>query len=285
MKFGFLAIAVIGMLYASHGAEAKSVERIVTLGSAITEVVFALGAGGKVIGTDTTSIHPQAALSLPKTGYIRGLSLEGILSLRPDLVIASEDAGPPQVLQQLANAKIPVTIIRGKNDLQGLKSRILEVGQILESSEEASLLWNKIDHEIADIQVRLPGDENPKVLILLSTGGGLQAAGQKSAAEEILLLAGARNAVKGYDGYRLLNDEAALAAAPDIIILATASSVISKNKEAPIPAILQRTPAGRNNRIYSFDAVDLLGFGPRLPEILRRLTDLLHPVKNNPILE
>ena len=72
-----------------------------TISGAITEVVYALGAEGQLVGTDTTSLFPAAAQKTPKVGYLRQLSAEGILSLKPDAVIATSEAGPPVVLDQL----------------------------------------------------------------------------------------------------------------------------------------------------------------------------------------
>src|SRR5690606_33392795 len=79
---------------------AFAAERIVTLGGDVTEIVFALGAGAAVVATDVSSVHPAAAAALPKLGYQRTLSAEGVLAQAPTLTLASDEAGPPPVLDQ-----------------------------------------------------------------------------------------------------------------------------------------------------------------------------------------
>ena len=98
---------------ASPGAEPARAPgvRLVTVGGGITEVVYALGAQDLLVGTDSTSLYPPAAQATPKVGYMRQLSAEGLLALRPDALIAGTDAGPPVVLEQLRGAGVTVELI------------------------------------------------------------------------------------------------------------------------------------------------------------------------------
>ena len=85
-------------------AHAQSLRRIVAVGGSVTETLYALGAQGELVGVDTTSLYPAEAQKLPSVGYARSLSAEGVLSLRPTLLLAAGEAGPPAVLRQLQSA-------------------------------------------------------------------------------------------------------------------------------------------------------------------------------------
>ena len=89
----------------------EDTSRIVSLGGAVTEIVFALGYGQKVVGVDASSSYPEAVSDIAKVSYHRRLSAEGIISLAPTLVIATTEAGPPEVIQQLRSAGITILIL------------------------------------------------------------------------------------------------------------------------------------------------------------------------------
>ena len=102
-------LAASGALFAARPAFAVLPQRIVTVGGAMTEIVFALGEGAHVVAVDTTSLYPWRAVApLPKVGYLRQLAVEGLLSTKPDLILADVDAGPKEVLDQLQSMGAPV---------------------------------------------------------------------------------------------------------------------------------------------------------------------------------
>ena len=92
-------------------AEAPRSSRIVALGSPVTETLYALGVGDRVVGADLSSQHPAATAELPKVGYFRQFSPEGVLSLTPDLVLASDAAGPPVALERLRGAGLRLEVL------------------------------------------------------------------------------------------------------------------------------------------------------------------------------
>ncbi len=89
--------------------------RLVALSGALTEVVYLLGAQSLLVGTDTTSLYPEAAQKTAKVGYVRQLSAEGVLSLKPDAVVASSEAGPAVVLEQIRRAGVRVTLVPARH--------------------------------------------------------------------------------------------------------------------------------------------------------------------------
>lgn len=251
--------------------------RVLTLGGAVTETAFALGAGDRLVGTDLSSRYPKAAADLPKTGYLRALGAEGVLSLRPDLILASADAGPPAVLRQIAAAGVRIVTLDEAHAIEPALARIAAIADALRRDARPLLVRMRGALQLlqADIAV-LP--QTPRVLFLLGAGRGAPlAAGSGTAAEAMIRLAGGRNVVAG-KAYRAISAEAMLIAAPDIIVTTddTLAGVGGIDGLLALPG-MAATPAGRARRVVGFDTLCLLGFGPRLPLALRDLALALHP--------
>lgn len=244
--------------------------RIVSLGGGVTEILYALGVGDRVVGTDSSSRFPAAAEVTPKVGYYRALSAEGVLSLGPELVVGMDNAGPPSTLSQLEAARVPVALLPSEPDLPHLIERIEQLGALVDRGERASELIATVQHEVA--AVARP-TEAPRVLFIYARGGGtLNVAGTATAADAMIRLAGGVNAVTGYEGYQALNAEAAVAAAPDVLLITTDGLQALGGRDALLanPA-LALTPAGRAGRVVAMDDLYLLGFGPRVGQAAAEL--------------
>ncbi|VVD99071.1 hemin ABC transporter substrate-binding protein [Pandoraea nosoerga] len=259
--------------------------RVVVAGGALTEIVYALGAQDRVIANDLTSLYPEAAARLPKIGYLRSLSTEGVLSLHPDLLLAGAEAGPPNVLSQIAAAGVPVKRFRHGFGAELVQENIREVAAALAVPEDGTRLSGRFMADWLrardDIERRWGIQKRPRVLFILGhTGSQVMVAGQDTAADAMLAYACAENAVRGFTGYRPLTAEAAVAAQPDILLTTTAGPA-SVERADPAAALLSQpglanTPAGRARRVISFDALYLLGFGPRLPQAVADLARRVH---------
>lgn len=252
---------------------AISSDRIVTVGGAVTETVFALGAGDLIVGVDTSSLYPESSLQLPKVGYQRTLSAEGIASLNPSLVIASSQAGPPQALTQLQGLGISVVQLEEGFTMEAVKARVRKIASILH--RDADALVANIDHSLATLP-RLAS--NPRVLFVMSPAGGAPlVAGSDTAADAMMRLAGALNVVDSFSGYKQLSPEALVSLNPEVV-LTTSRSMQSKEKIGELLSGLEFTKAGQNSRLIVMDDLFLLGFGPRtgdaLRELIKRLNDL-----------
>lgn len=248
--------------------------RVVSLGGPVTELVYALGRGEALVGRDTSSLFPEEALRLPDVGYHRQLSAEGVLSLAPTLVLATAHAGPPEAVDQLRTAGVTVLLLPEEATVAGARARTLAAGEALGEQEAAEALARRLD---AGLQALTPLTSAPKVMFVYARGGaGMEVAGQETAADEMIRLVGAANAVTGYTGYKPLTPEAAIAAAPDVVLMTT-RGVASAGGETALwenPA-LAATPAGQARRLIVMDDLLLLGFGPRLPEAAAELQDAL----------
>jgi iron complex transport system substrate-binding protein len=251
--------------------------RIVTIGGGVTETVFALGAGAGVIAVDSTSRFPAPARALPQVGYMRALAPEGLISLRPDLLLLSDEAGPPQALAVLRAAAAPLRVVPEQPGGPGLPAKILAVagalgvdGRPLAAAVAAD--WAALDGAVAALR-RL------RALFVLSAARGAPlVSGDGTAAAAMLRAAGAANAVQGFSGYRPLSAEAAATLAPEVIVMMDHALVEAGGAEAVarIPAIAV-TPAGAARRIVAMDGPYMLSFGPRAAHARRDLARLLHP--------
>lgn len=260
--------------------------RLVAAGGTATEIVYALGAEKGLVGVDTTSLYPREAMKLPNIGYVRALSAEGILALTPTLVIAAAEAGPPPILGQIAAAGVPILPLADGFSEAAVLARIGQIGAALGKTTEATRLQESVRRDLATARAAVaPLADKPKVLFVLSAQRGLVAAGDDTAAAVMIELAGGRNAVGGYTGYKPVTPEAAFAAAPDIIL--TGSHVIDALGGVDVlrnhPDLIG-TPAAREGRIIVRDAMFMLGFGPRLGAAVLDLAQALHPGVTLPTL-
>ncbi len=251
--------------------------RMVSVGGAVTETVFALGAQRQLAGVDTTSLFPVDATRLPQVGYARTLSAEGVLALKPQLLLASGEAGPPQVLDQLKRAGVRIEVLDEHYRFGGVLARTARIGQLCGREHEAAQLVARLQQDWA-ARPKPPAGSAPRVLFVLAHAGGqLRVAGEGTGADAMITLAGARNAFAGVQGYKPLTAEAALQAAPDVILCTEQGVEAQGGADGLLKAPgLALTPAGRARRVVGMEALLLLGFGPRLPQAVAELTGKLH---------
>jgi iron complex transport system substrate-binding protein len=277
-----LCVALLGPAVGCRRAprvalDVHTAERVVTAGGAITEIVFALGAGAHVVGVDTSSTWPTEVSRLPQVGYQRALAAEPLLSLRPTLVIATADAGPPEVLARLRAAGVRVVITTAAHGLTAACERVRAVGEALGRRDESEALAVRMRNDVlASPRVR---SEGLRVVFVYARGGGtLNVAGRDTAADAMIHLVGAHNPVEGYAGYRPLTAEALAAAAPDVLLFSTSglASIGGASAALALPGVAT-TPAGRARRVVALDDLLLLGFGPRTAEAARTLATRLSP--------
>ena len=275
-----LSLGMGAALAASFPASAQQPPRIVAVGSSITEIVYALGAEKLLVGVDTTSLYPNAARSLPQVGYMRALSAEGVLSLKPTLIIATTAAGPATVLDQLKATGIEVMVLPDHYDYDSVITKIAAVGKATGKVAEADAMIERGRAAMKTLADRLAtATSRPRVLFLLGMGSGApQAAGRNTAADGIIKMAGGVNAIEGYSGYRPLTPEAVIASKADYILVTRQTVEAMGGIQAILDQpSLNRTPAGKAGKVLEFDALLLLGFGPRTPQAAQELASALHP--------
>ncbi|OAN89862.1 ABC transporter substrate-binding protein [Marinobacter sp. EhC06] len=269
------------LLATAFGASAQAGDspRVVTADGAITEIVYRLGLESLLVGVDTTSGYPEQTESLPKIGYLRALPFEGVLALKPDLLITSEQAAPAENLERLARAGVQVEKLPSARTPEAALERIVTVGGLLGEEEKAEVLASELRSKINRIQRASATRGNPPtVLFILAAGNhSVMLAGEGTSASALLDAVGAINAASGIQGYKPANREAILASRPDAIVIA--ESTPGQFTIGSWPEV-ERLDAWQSGHRLVADGMMLLGFGPRLPDAMAAVNEVL-PVPSN----
>jgi iron complex transport system substrate-binding protein len=267
-----------GSIVDSTGSTVESTnpQRIITIAGNVSESVFALGLGDQVVAVDASSLYPEATEALPKVGYYRNINAEGVLSLSPDLILTTDAAGPPPVLEQLRGSGIPIAVLSGAQTMQAAQDRITAIGTLLDRPDEAKVITDRMAAQLAAV---VKPETAPKVLFVYARGAGtLNVAGTDTSADAMIRLAGGANAVQGYEGYKPMSAEAIIEAAPDVILFTTRGLESIGGTEGAAKLIgIEQTPAGQRRKIIAIDDLVLLGFGPRTGEGVQELSKKLQP--------
>jgi iron complex transport system substrate-binding protein len=263
---------------AGRSVEVRNTDRIVSLGGDVTEILYALGAGDRVVAVDTTSLFPAEARQKPNVGYLRALSAEGVLALKPGLVLAAADAGPPTAVQVLESASVPFVLVPKGESAQGVAEKIRFVAKVIGAEARGEVLAAEAERSFASLGQRLAGATKPRAMFVLSLNGGRPiVAGSETGAQAAIELAGAENPFGGMKGYKPVSDEAIVAAAPEAIVVMTRSSHMPSPEEVFSLPAFAGTPAGQGKRLITVDALSTLAFGPRAPAAIAELARKLHP--------
>jgi iron complex transport system substrate-binding protein len=247
--------------------------RIVSIGGSITEIVYALGEEGHLVARDSTSSHPEEAQKLPDVGYMRALSPEGVLSVNPTGILALHGSGPKEAVDVLKKSSVAFIEVPDHYNHEGILEKIRIVGKALGVEAKAEKLAAETDAKLTAAEKKTASIKDRKrVLFVLSTQGGkILAAGSDTAADGIIKLAGAVNAVEGFSGYKSMTDEAIVSAKPDVVLtMKGGGPPISEEELFANPAVAS-TPAGTNRKMISMWGGYLLGFGPRTAEAIHDL--------------
>lgn len=262
-----------------HDITVADSSRIVAIGGAVTEILYALGLESHIVGVDSTSLYPAAALKMPNVGYMRQLSSEGVLGLNPSVIFAMQGSGPKETLDVLQAAKVPLVLVPETYSEQGILDKISLVGHALKADGRAACLTAAVARDLAQLKGLRARIEKPvRVMFVMSlVNGRAMAAGRHTAADEIIRLSGGINAITEYEGYKPISDEAIVAAKPDVVLS------IDRGKDSLTPDTIYQhpafalTPATANKSFISMEGLYLLGFGPRTAAAARDLSIRLYP--------
>jgi len=212
---------ILALPLAGAGVTASAAEKFISIGGDVTEIVYALGQGERLIAVDSTSIYPPAAQQLPNVGYMRNLSAEPILAMAPDHILANADAGPASAIEVLKAAGVGYTTIPDEPTVAGTLAKVQAVGEAIGEAERAKTLAHEIEQEVASVRQRVSSyQERPRTLVLLSVGrGGLMAGGAGTSADAIIALAGGQNIAVDVKGYKPFEPEAMNRLDPEVIIV------------------------------------------------------------------
>lgn len=280
---------VVGLLFNLGAHASERPQRWVSAGGALSEWVTALGGESKLVGVDTTSQHPASLKALPSIGYQRQLSAEGILSLRPQILVGTEEMGPSPVLAQIRSAGVQVQMFSAQPDLPTLKGTLQHLGKLLGDETKANELFSgyeqALDQQKNWLTKAQATQKAPGVLLLLGHSGGKPLiAGKDTAADWVLQQAGGRN-LATHSGYKPFSVESLAGLSPDVLVfsdraLSGDAARAALFRENPI---LAATPAAKGGRVFELDPTLLVGgLGPRLPQSLKQLSAGFYPSQAKP---
>lgn len=266
----------------------KSAERIVPLSGSLSEVVFSLGLGDRVVARDISTTFQQAS-KLPLVTRGHDVSAEGVLALKPTLVLAESTTGPDEAVRQIRDAGVPVVVVPAALALDDVGTRIGKVAAALGVTEAGERLRERSEQRIAKARRAIPEGEGgqgtdgkPRVafLYLRGTASVYLLGGAASGASSLIeaaggVDAGAETGLK--KDFTPLTSEALVKAAPDVILVMTKGldSVGGLDGLVKIPGVAQ-TPAGMDRRVATVDDGVLLSYGPRTDQVLRALIEQIH---------
>ena len=273
-KYRIGALLVLFFCLAVSPASAIAPKRIITLSGALTETVDALGFGKNIVATDVTSIYPAYVNKLPKVSKNRSVSAEGLISFRPDLVLAPEGSVSKEIEYQLKSAGITLVNIKQDYSVSGALDFIKAVAAALQVPEKGIALakqtQGKVNRALAAVK---KNGKSPKVLFIYARGTGVMlVAGQHTNIDAIITLAGAKNAAQGFDDFKPYTTEALVEANPDVILMFDfgLSSLGGADGVLKMPGVAQTT-AGKNKRIVQMDAELLINFSASLDQAIIQL--------------
>jgi iron complex transport system substrate-binding protein len=283
-RFFILAGAAFAFAMTSSRSRAADTStdapRILSIGGDITEILYDLGQKDKIVAVDVTSMFPPEALKEKRSvGYMRALSAEGALSVNPTLIIASDDAGPPEVVGALKSSGVRYVDIDDKPSAEGVPNKIRHIGSVVGADDAAKTLAAKVEGEFAALENdRKQIKSRKKVLFILAIQNGrATVAGAGTSAASILALAGADNAAAGLDGYKPVSDEQLTEFAPDaVVVMHRGGNDPHMAGQALTLAGLSQSPAAKTKSLIAMDGLYLLGFGPRAPSAARELMKAIY---------
>lgn len=272
-------LTLTGAALAQSGEEAADTARIVSIGGDITEILYALGADRNIVAVDATSQFPPEALQQKKNvGYMRALSTEGVLSVNASLIIASDRAGPPEVVKALKSSPVRYVEIAEDYSPEGVAKKVREVSRIVGREAEGDDLGARIARDFAALHELRAAIKTPlRALFVLNVANGrATVGGSNTSADAILKLAGAENAAASVNGFKPVTDEAMVEIDPDAIVTMQRAGEHDTGQLLELKGI-SASPAAAEKRVIQMDGLYLLGFGPRAPAAALELMRLLYP--------
>jgi len=267
-------IFVFGLASSGNAASESIPRRIVSLAPSITETVFALGFGNRLVGVTSHCDYPAEAKRLPKIGDFMSPSLEVIAAKQPDLVIGVTGATDPAKAREIERLGIKITLV-SVSSVSEILSSFKRIAALLGDPDAGATLVEKITAQFGKVKRRIA--PAPRRSTLLAVGlRPLVAVGGKNFLDELITLAGGEN-IAGNASQPWLNlpDEYVVAKAPQVIIQAGMGSDASRPTRQW--SDLKSIPAVKERRVYTYNSDKILRPGPRIGEGLEEIARLIHP--------
>lgn len=268
----------------------ESAERIIAvdLAGSLAQTLWGLGYGDRLVGRDISTTIPGAEDIPVVTGTGHAISPEAVLELRPDLILTDGTVGPIDVMLQLREAGIPLVFIREPAGLDQPANQARRVAEVLGQPQRGEELALQIDQEIAEVEriisANVPSHPSDKLrmvfLYLRGSNGIYYLFGEESGAGDLIRALGGIDVASeiGWEGLRPVTDEALIAANPDLILVMTTGldSVGGVDQLVELKPAIGLTRAGTQRRFVDMADNEVLGFGPRTPQVLDALARAIY---------
>lgn len=284
LKLSITALSIVLFAACNGGGTGKTgaagladSTKIVSLNGAVSEIIAGIGLEKNIVGTDVTSSYPESLKSKPKVGHNRNINAEGILALKPNLVVAVKKDLPPAIAEQLKSAGIKLLLVDQDYSVAGAKNLIHSVADSLNKKSQGDSLVKVMEAELQQAGPVVSTVKKPKVLFIYARGTGtMMVGGTGTQVDKIIELAGGQNAVKGFADYKPFTPEGLVEANPDVILLFDdgLESLGGAKGLAGIQGVKQ-TNAGKNNKVITMNGELLTSFGPRLGIAVKELAGKL----------
>ncbi len=251
----------------------EKIDRIVSLAPNLTEIVYAIGAGDRLVGDTTYCDYPEAAKSVEKVGDTIKPSIERIIALKPQIVLVSTASQLEAFTNQLEQQHIAVYVTNPK-DLEEVFQSILYLGVLFGNSDQAEKLIHDLQARAMAIENAVKGAKRVTVFFQLADQP-LYTIGRDAFQTDLIRSAGGISVTKDLPtAFPTFSDEAALASKPDAIILPVSTR---DNGNSTVAPALKNSPAVLHNRVYKISEDHLSRPGPRLVDGLEEMARDLHP--------
>jgi len=248
--------------------------RVISLAPNLTEIVFAIGAGDRLVGRTTYCDFPAEAKAVAAVGDTLQPSLERIISLQPQVVLISTSSQLEVFTQQLQNQHIAV-FVTDPRDLDGVFRSIEQIGLILGHTQQAEQLIQNLRDRTRAVEEAVKGRPPVRVFYQLSAEP-LYTAGHDAFVTDLMRRAGAMSVTADVPGaWPKYSNESALAAQPEAIILPTGGSMGAAN--STVTEALAKSSAALQGRVYKISDDHLTRPGPRSVDGLEAMARALHP--------
>lgn len=278
----FFALLLLATTACGHEA-ARAGPRVVCVSKQINEYLYDIHAESVLVARDLTSIYPPQITKLPSVGYHRALSAEGIISMRPTMLLTDGNLGPDAVVDQVKKVGIPVVVMNPGSSPDSAQALMTRLGNEFHRQHEADSVianWNRDMAAVLGDSAMWSKAPKPRVLVMHfgQIANDYLAIKRGTPADQIIRWAGGENAIDSVGGMLRLTPELIAKAAPDVIIATDVGydRVGSADKFAALPGV-SLTPAGRAKRIYRVDETEVMYYGPRTPASLEKIVKWLHP--------
>ena len=254
----------------------NSPQRIVSLAPGITEILYALNLGDKIVGVTSFCNWPAQARKKPQVGGFINPSIETIVSLKPDLIIATADGNRRDTVRQLERIGLTV-YVTNPSDIRGILTGILHLGEITAAQKSAGALVGGLKKRLHNVTAQTHGKNKPRIFFQIGLDPVITAGGGTLISEAIELAGGINIAGLDSSRYPRYSAESIMVGSPDIILFAPMAGdrefAAVKNFWRKFPEI----PAVKNNKIYPVETDLISRASPRIIDAIEKMALIFHP--------